>query len=108
MFVAEDENCINFFLGLVDWGQYSSMLLLSVLMGFTGSDVCVSCAPLVNGIVVEVSLKWLVGRRWVEMWMCPVPWLPSHRAPIVLWLSSCFRLWVALFALAGVSLLGLL
>ena len=32
-------------------------------------------------------------------------WLPSHRAPVVLWLSSFLGLGVALFPLAGVGLL---
>ncbi len=35
-------------------------------------------------------------------------WLPSHRAPFVLWLSSFPRLGVSLFSLAGVGLFGLL
>ena len=37
-----------------------------------------------------------------------VVWLPSHRAPFVLWHSSFLSLGVALFSLAGVSFLGLL
>jgi len=36
------------------------------------------------------------------------PWLPSHRIPVVLWLSSCLGYGVVLFTLSGVGLLGLL
>ncbi len=35
-------------------------------------------------------------------------WLPSHRAHVVLWLSSFLILGVTLFFLAGVGLFGLL
>ena len=38
----------------------------------------------------------------------PVVWLPSQRAPVVLWLSSFLSLVVTLFPLAGVGLFGLL
>ena len=34
----------------------------------------------------------------------PVVWLPSHRAPVVLWPSSFLGLGVTLFPLAGVGL----
>ena len=43
-----------------------------------------------------------------EVWSGLGPWLPSHRAHAVLWLSSFPILLVALFSLAGVGLLGLL
>ena len=42
------------------------------------------------------------------MWSDPVMWLPSHRVLAVLWLSSFLILWVALFSLANVGLLGIL
>jgi hypothetical protein len=35
-------------------------------------------------------------------------WLPSHRAPFVLWLSAFFCFGVTLFSLAGDGLFGLL
>ena len=38
--------------------------------------------------------------------MRPVVWLPSHRAPFFLCPSSCFGFRLALFAFAGVCLLG--
>ena len=37
-----------------------------------------------------------------------VLWLPSHRAPFVLWISSFLSLGVTLFPLAGVGIFGLL
>ena len=37
-----------------------------------------------------------------------VMWLPSHRAPFVLWYSPFLSLGDTLFSLAGVSLFGLL
>ena len=39
------------------------------------------------------------------MWPGPGPWLPSHRAPVVLGLLSFFVLGVGFFAFAGVGLL---
>ena len=40
--------------------------------------------------------------------LVPVVWMPSHRAPFVLWLSSLLSLVVTLFSLAGVGLFSLL
>ena len=42
------------------------------------------------------------------MWLGPVQWLPSHRAPVVLCRPSFLVLGVAFFAFAGVGRLGLL
>ena len=50
----------------------------------------------------------MFGRKRKEVWSDPGPWLPSHRALVVLWLSSFLILGVTLFLLAGVDLFGLL
>ena len=45
---------------------------------------------------------------WLPLTLGLVMWLPSHRTPLVLWLSSFLRLGVSLFSLAGVGLFGFL
>jgi len=42
------------------------------------------------------------------VWLGPIRWLPSHRAPTILCYLSFLALGVAFFAFAGVGLLGFL
>ena len=66
-----------------------------------------SCFPGRGEGGVEAVLKEHVWEVRGEVW-AGCPWLSSHRAPGVLWLSSCLGYGVVLFTLSGVGLLGLL
>ncbi len=42
VYITEGEYCFTCAFRVADWGQKSSSFMLTVLDGFTGSDVCVS------------------------------------------------------------------